>query len=320
MEELTLIYSRERHRFTSQTGSEDTVILDCYEPPKGQLNLLEIPKTVVVKTQAGPEEFSPQLSYRFYGRWTSYTNRRSGETEKQFLAKTFVRCQPHGQAGTIRYLTRAPNVGRVIAQKLWAKFQGDAVRILRESPDVAAAAVGSPHFKVDKAKAASAYLKSEQALEDCTIDLIDLLGGQGFPKSTPKKAVERWGNQAADFIRRSPYHLIAFRGCGFLRCDQLYLSLGHSPTRLKRQAWCAWYSLARNTEGHTWFDTDTVETGLRGMIGGHGVQAVPAVRLAKRAGLLATHRDDTGKLWLADGRKARAEQSLATYVKEMLND
>lgn len=317
-EELTLIYSCERHRFTSQTGGEDTVIIECYRPPTGQQSLFAIPETVAVKTQAEPDEFTPQLSYRFYGHWSSYKNKRTGETQNQFHAKTFVRCQPHGQAGTVRYLLRAPNVGRVTANKLWEKFQGDAVRILRESPDVAVAAVGSKQFTEKKASAAAAFLKTEQALEDCTIDLIDLLGGGGFPKVTPKKAVERWGNAAADYIRKSPYHLMSFRGCGFLRCDQLYIALGHNPAKLKRQAYCAWYALARDTEGHTWYPTETVEKGIRGMLGGATARPVAAAKLAKRAGLMATRRDETGTLWLADGRKAGAEEQVAKRVAKLL--
>lgn len=317
-EELTAIYQRERHRFVSQTGGEDTVIIECHLPTNGQLSLLETFESVSIKTQAEPTEFTPQLSYRFYGHWSTYTNKRTGKTTKQFVAKTFVRCQPHGQAGVIRYLLQAPNIGQATARKLWQKFQGDAVRILRESPDVATAAVDGHHFSEDKAEAAAKWLKSAQALEDCTIDLIDLLGGKGFPKTTPKKAVERWGNKAYEFIKQSPYHLMAFRGCGFLRCDQLYMDLGHDPRRLKRQAWSVWYTLARDTEGHTWHPTKTVESGLRDMIGGQEVRPVPAARLAKRAGLIDTRRDETNELWLADNRKAGAERKLAEIIAQQL--
>jgi exodeoxyribonuclease V alpha subunit len=317
--ELTLIYRRERIRW------DQTAILECEEPKStgsgangnGQAADMFAPAAgVTVKTECLPEELVSGLSYRFYGHWQEHE--RHG---RQFVARTYVRCQPHGKAGVIRYLTttcRWCGVGHATAAKLWDKFGSDACRIVREQPDVAVAAVGLGHWTTEKAEEAAAVLREESALEAVSIDLIDLLGGKGFPRDTAKKCVGEWGNRAAQLVRRNPYLLMRFRGCGFLRTDQLYLDQGGRPTAMKRQALCGWYAVARDTEGHTWFRPELVEAGIRGRISGATVQPVSAMLLAKRAGMLSVHRDATGNPWLAEARKAKNEAMIAEHVREML--
>ena len=324
--ELTLIFRRERIRFPGG----DCCILECDEPPAdgetqqrefadscGGLNgLLAQPSGVIVKADCPEGELVGGLSYRFYGHWVEHD--RHG---RQFVAKTFIRVQPHGKAGVIRYLTTTcagHGVGHATAQKLWDKFQGDAVRILRESPEVAAAAVGMQHFTDAKAAAASEVLKEESAIESTHIDLIDLLGGKGFPRDTAKKAVAEWGNRAAILIRKNPYLLMRFRGCGFLRTDQLYLDQGGRPAALKRQALAAWYAVARDTEGHTWHRPEVVEGGIRGRVAGADVKPVAAMLLAKRAKMLSVMRNGDGIPWLAESRKADNERTIAEHVRAML--
>ena len=179
---------------------------------------------------------------------------------------------------------------------------------MREDPGTVAEIVGN-QFTKSKAERAAEYLKQQIALEGCTIDLIDLLGGRGFPKETAKRAVKEWGNWVPKLIRKSPYVLMRFRGCGFLGCDRMYQDLGGNPARLKRQALCAWYILAQATatSGNTWHPVAAHKEGLAKFIGGAKVRGLPAARLAKRAGLIASRKDDQGNVWLADARKARNE-------------
>ena len=137
--EMTLLFRRERIRWG------DTAILECEEPKSdsdapsvGIKGLLIGSGDVIVKTDCPPNELITGLSYRFYGHWVEHE--RHG---RQFQAKTYVRVQPHGKAGVIRYLTTTcvgHGVGHATAVTLWDKFGGDAVRILREQPEVAAAA------------------------------------------------------------------------------------------------------------------------------------------------------------------------------------
>lgn len=324
LEEITGIYITERHRFSNDGGD---VIIATIRMEGGDANQRE---PVVIKGPAEYDELTSQLSYRFYGRWTEYKNKRTGDTERQFAFQTFVRQAPHGRAGIIRYLQSAPNIGLGRATVLWDKFNSDAVRILREQPDVAAAAIGGG-FSVLKADDAAAYLREESAMESCTIDLIDLLGGRGFPKSVAKSIVKRWGNRAAGIVRRNPYLLMAFRGCGFKKTDNMYLDLGLPPAKLKRQALSAWYSLASDTEGHTWYPIEVAVNGIKANVGGVELQPEKALALAKRAEFISTLRTDRqgkvggqptdgGRLWVAEGKKARSEASVAASIADAIEE
>lgn len=304
LEETTLVYRSERNRF------DDVAILSCDDPYTG--GLLEMPTEIRVKVECDPDELISGLSYRFYGSWVHHE-----KYGRQFHAQTFIRLQPHSMAGIVRYLTQAPGVGHQTANDLWNKFGGDAVRILREHPEIAAEKVGG-QFTEGRAKAAAAWLEEESELESCSIDLIDLLGGKGFPRATARKAIREWGNLAAGFIRRNPYILMRFRGCGFTLCDRLYLELGHSPHKLKRQSLCAWSVLARDKEGHTWLSRDAVVAGLRAKIGGTNVQPYEALKLAVRAKIVRYRKDEMGQLWFADARRADAEDDIARVTAEML--
>jgi exodeoxyribonuclease V alpha subunit len=317
--ELTAVYCRERIRW------DDTVIIDCDPADKPTPAIAPYPDTsfvddfqpsLTIKTTAELDELQPGLSYRFYGHWTSYKNRRTGDEERQFLARTWVKVEPHSKAGILKYLLHAPNIGTARANILWQHFGSDAVKVLRETPEKA---VGlSSGMSLAKMKEAAEYLETERAMEDCSIELIDVLSGRGFPRDTGKKAVKEWGNQSARLIRQNPYLLMRFRGCGFLRTDALYLELGGNPAKLKRQALCMWHTLATDTEGHTWFSTGVVENGLRAKIGGATVQAIAAAKLAKRAGMIQV-RQDSGRIWVAEGRRAKHESYIAQRVAEMLS-
>jgi exodeoxyribonuclease V alpha subunit len=275
------------------------------------------PALSVKVDECQPDDFHAGLSYRFYGRWESYTNKRTNQTQKQFRAKTFVRAAPHGREGVTRYLQLAPGVGLATAQKLWERFQSDAVRILREHPDVASAAVGG-QFGNAKASRAAEWLEGEKAAENVTIDLTELFAGRGFPRNLPKLVLAEWGNKAAELIRRNPYLLRFFPRCGFARCDGLYMDLGGDPVKLKRQSLVAWYMIDRDNEGHTWFTPDQAERLIREKIGGAGrrLDPVKALRLAKRAKLLAVHRDRDGRPWIADAKKADNETVVAKWTRE----
>ena len=307
LEEVLLTFVSERIRFGNSYDPDDVsmCVLNCSGDGIGP---------VVVKAECNQTDMQVGLVYRFYGRWTNHE-----KYGKQFDAKTFIKVQPHNRVGVIRYLQQAPGIGQKTATVLWEKFNGEAVKICREQPDVAAAAVGG-QFNETKAAEASAFLQREAALEATTIDLMELLAGRGFPKNLARKVVGEWGNEAAAIIRRSPYSLMRFRGCGFLRTDQLYLDLGGDPAKRKRQALAAWHSIARDTSGSTWHQPSIVERGISERVSGAQVDAVASVRLAKRGRLLATHRNGDGRLWLAEAKKAANEAAIAGRVKMWLQE
>lgn len=326
MIELTAVFEHQRFRFENADG--DTII--------GDARIVD-GERIVIKGIAAVGELQQHLSYRFYGHWSEYENKRTGKAEKQFHFKTFVQSQPHGRAGVITYLRKAGeghNLGQATAIQIWERFGADAVRILREQPEVVATAI--KRLSIENCQDVAKILGEKQDLENCTIELASLLDGKGFPKTTVGKSIRIWGNRSAEMIKKDPYQLMHFRGCGFKRCDSLYLELGLNPTRLRRQAFCAWYSIASNTEGHTWFPAQMAADGVRMMVGGaEEVNPGRAIKMAKRIcrlskdthGALAIIREDKGaivetgtKVYVAEGRKAWCEERVAETVSERLSE
>jgi exodeoxyribonuclease V alpha subunit len=328
MIEITAIFDRERLRFENADG--DAII--------GEARIIgdESSSILTIKGKAERGELQQHLSYRFYGHWTEYHNKRTGKLEKQFAFKTFVASQPHGRAGVITYLKKAGegnNIGQATATQIWEKFGPDSVRILREAPEVVASAI--KRLSLDECVAASKWLKEKQDLEDCTIELASLFDGRGFPKSLPGAVVKTFGNKAASLIKRDPYQLMHFRGCGFKRCDNLYLELGLDPARLRRQAFCAWHTVASNSDGHTWFPAQFAADGVRAMVGGTEAKPARAIKLATRIcklnkdthGALGVIREAGGavvesgtNVFVAEGRKAWCEAKVAEIVAERMAD
>lgn len=274
--------------------------------------------------------------YKFLG--TVDVNEWRGKKTKVFKFRTFYRCQPHSKQAILRYLGECPNVGPKIAASLYDRFASDAVKVLRESPATVAAAIPLLAPRVDKhdptsptkAELAAAHLKKMAALEHTTIELMDLLAGYGLPKATAKRAIQRWGNRAAETIKRNPLGtLMGFRGCGFLKADKVYQAQGLPLDALKRMTLCAWHHLSSDANGHTWFSREKVLSHIRLNVGGQS--SLPrkqrkfpkvkdespqdrAIRAGVRSGLLAEYVDDAGTRWLAEGEKAREERALADVV------
>ncbi len=312
-QELVGIYITEKHRF----ADSGVAVLLIQIPGSG--DLFNPGQQIEVKLKVEIGELEPQLSYRFYGTWGKYFSRAERRDKEQFQAETYTAAAPHGKAGIIRYLTKAPNVAYARAEKIYAAFGSESVTTLRTDPEKARR-VCDPQFNAEQAEEAAVYLRSQSAMEHCEIDLMELLDGKGFPKETPKKAVKKWGNKAAEVLRSRPYKLMTFRGCGFLRADAMYLELGGKPDRLSRQALCAWYGLARDNDGHTWFPADKASESIRGMIGsGANIRPQKALLLGKRCGLLSTKWDDDQRLWIAEAKKANNESTIADVVADLMD-
>ena len=317
--ELTAIYLRERLRFRNS----DVAVSDARrEGPEGSAAGTE---PITLKGPSEPGDLVPGLTYRFFGTWKTYIPRSrwlgdEPESVEQFCFVSYVPAAPHTKHGVLCYLEQAPGVGRATASLLWECFGSAAVERLRTDPTATCRELAFRHFPVAKAIRAAEWLAERCAYEDCSIDLLDLLKGRGFPKATFRAAVRTWGNRAAEFLRRSPYRLMRFRGCGFLRCDQMYLALGGNPGARKRQALAAQYVLASDSEGHTWQPVAVLEREVRRLVSGVDVDLPRALLLAKRAGLVRTRRDEGNRLWLGASGRADSEATVAECVGRMLRD
>lgn len=319
LQEITATFLREDFRFNNADG--DTIVATVWM--NGEVNT-----ELSIKGQADLDELQPQQTYRFYGSNSTYKNKRTGESKPQFVFQSFVMEQPRSQSGVIMYLKNAGEgcgFGHVRAKKCWELYGSDAVKIVREQPDLVAADLSRAGLRLteDQAKNIADKLEREAALEGCTLDLMDLLSGRGFPKSTSRNATREWGNRASQIIRKNPYALMHFKGCGFKKADALYLELQHNPARIRRQGLCAWYALARDTEGHTYYPVAFAEAGIRGNVAAAKIDVEKALRFGRLARIITEVRTngpkgpiapDGSARWLAEGKKARNEADLAEAV------
>lgn len=285
----------------------------------------EISDEISISVTCEPDELRKDQEYRWMGTWSNHP-----KYGRQFKASSFVLKLPHGRAGVISYLRDAGEglgFGAARAARLWDHYGSDAVQSVRTNPQEAAEVLARVKLPIalERMQQIAVKLEEDAALEACTLDLLDVLTGRGFPKAVVRECVREWGNRASQVIRRDPYKLMRFRGCGFKRCDATWLELGLPASRLKRQALAAWYAIARDTEGHTWFGEQMAVKGAEQNIAGAEVRAQKALTLAVRGKALAAVQTDgvrgpvsaTGTTrWVAEWKKARNEGELAELIAE----
>jgi exodeoxyribonuclease V alpha subunit len=312
--ELTAKFLKDRFRFPN-IDMPDNIIADVIGP-KGR---------TAIKGPCELGELREGQSYVFFGHWVKYKNKKTGLNEDQFAFTTFVREAPANREAVISYLSQhgeGNGIGKVRCVKLWETLGPDAVRIAREEPARVVdtlAAVGL-RVTIEQAEELSQRLQIDVNTEKTKLDLCGLLDGRGFPKTLASTAIQTWGNLASQMIRRNPYRLMQFKHCGFKKCDSMYLDLGLPAAAMKRQALSAWYSIARDTEGSTWYPRSYPDAFIRSNISGANVNVDAALKLATRAKILAEVRSDgfaitnDGKLWYAEHKKAHHETEIAQGI------
>lgn len=253
------------------------------------------------------------VKYRFLGRW--HTHERHGP---QFRFDSFVADTPADRRGVVRYLVKetAGKVTETAANRMWDEYGPDVLCVLRENPEQVAA---DEFLSAWAAGEASRMLKSCAALERTKCDLFDLFHGKGFPKSTIKAAIGKWGARAAAVIRRNPFAMLTARlpGVGFKRADAVYIELGLPAAALKLQMFAAWDGLKDDGDGHTWHVEGACRKAIAGAVGMAAARFDDAIRLGVRARWLETRRDEAGKLWITESAKAHCERRIACELRRL---
>lgn len=325
-QEITVKFLKERMVFDN--GDRGTVIV-------GSALLIDEAKpfAIGVKGPAREGELRENQTYILSGSHTSYTNKRTGQIEKQFSFTSFTRPEPSTSEGIISYILQhgeGCGVGQRRAETLYNSFGQDAVRICREEPDRAIEALLANNLRItpEQMEKLSYNLEKDKKTEQTKIDLSGLLNGKGFFRSIVDQCIARWGINAPKVIRRDPYKLMVLKnaGAGFKRCDAMYLEMGLNPSRLKRQALCAWYSIARDTSGSTWYPEDYPRAFIQANISGCDVRTERAIQLATRSQYLAAipvndHGDiitdkntQPKQIWYAEYKKASNELDIANEI------
>ena len=288
--ELVATFSHERVVFQDETPEERTVI--------GELD-----DGTVIKGRSRLGELQAGLNYTFFGHCTVHD--RYG---RQFHFNSHVVTEPHEERGIVKYLQRAPGIGPAIAQSLWGNYSGEAVKMLRERPEECAKDIAK--LSTAKALNASRWLEANFDKEKITIDLVNLLSGQGFPRGIINSCISKWGAEAPRVIKENPFALMIFKGVGFRIADNLWNKLGLPMNSMDRQVQCVAYA-AKSADGHTWIPRQEAEQFLRGKLAGSRVDCEEAINQAIEGGLIHMRGDSK---WLADASKADNESSLANSL------
>jgi exodeoxyribonuclease V alpha subunit len=261
--------------------------------------------------------------YRFLGRWEEHA--RYGW---QFAFDSLVPDVPEDVGSLIAYLSRTcPGIGPVTARKLVEAHGRDVVRRLIEEPASFGGdgePCGTEHDHIITSAVAQAAGEAlthlcDPALRDAHLQLFSLLRGHGFYAKAIRAALRKWKAQAAVQVRRDPFLLMTngMPGCGFLKCDRLYLALGKRPERLKRQGLAAWHAMAHR-DGDTWMSLAAALEAIRLAIGGCEPRERRAVALMIRARMLTYRMDPAGGSWIAEWRKASHEREVAARILDLM--
>jgi len=296
--------------------SEETIVgeFDCYRYSSANgwaVGYLK-DKTVVVGNIA--EALQAGLEYQFAGTWDE-----SEQYGRRFKTKTWRASAPHSHAGITNYLFRnTQGIGPVTAQALYDLYGSDAVKILRSDPDRAVREC--KRLRPAVAHAASNQLQILAKHEAVTIDLTDLFAGRGFQHTLVDACIKKWGLKSAELIKRDPFKLYVndMQSCGFARCDRMYLDMGGSPNRLKRQTIAIYAALHEDGSGSTWLPVEKCVEFLWKKIGA-GVTLNPkkALKLGVRARWFSQRKDAEGGVLVAEAEKAWDERRLSDKIKEI---
>ncbi len=340
--EITGRYLGERYRFDNADGSSvvigSVLLNEASRSLAAEAGIDDTESPVGVKGECDVDELEINKTYRFFGTWSSYFNRRRQCKETQFHFRTVVAHIPHDRDGLIEYLSaagRGKGIGPRKAAMLVEWFGIDDVLHACRGDSSMIAEIAN--IRQDQAHAFAEQLRSQAATENATLEVDKLLHGRGFPRALVRRVIKAWGNKAAEQITTDPYSLMQFRGVGFGLTDKLFIGLGKNPAAIERQALCLWHSMHSDNDGHTWFEAMGRVKLLQRAIGGGDLDPRAAIiqgkEYAERSdghyGAIATARShgkdgplsEIGEtLWLAEGINAAAEEYVAKAIAEAQNE
>lgn len=266
-----------------------------------------------IKGNADEASLVRGMTYEFFGKW------KEDSYGPHFRFEMFVVRDSMDRGGVVQYLSKyAENIGPVYAGRLFDEYGSDAVKRLRSNPQEVAATLRIP---VDRCMEAAKSLQKIVKFENTKIELATIFQGRGFPGKAIEELIDKFGLMAPSRIKKNPFVMLTenITGAGFLRCDRLYLDLGHNPSKLRRQLFCLWHAMKDDGSGHTWFSWREAVTKLVGSVG-RECEARPrmAIRMGRRIRWLAIRKDDAGELWIADQDKANEESYLAKKIVSIL--
>lgn len=175
---------------------------------------------------------------------------------------------PTDNAGIMSYLIDVARwVGPSIAKALVDELGSETLRVLREDPD-RVRQLNIPGLTPERIDEMRETLCNNEKLEAATVEVNNLLGGVLGP-ATVRKAIKKWGCDAATLIKADPYSLTALPGVGFVSADAVGKKIGFDAADLKRHRAAVLHVLgeAASREGHTVVSMNRVQMEAAKLVG-----------------------------------------------------
>lgn len=309
--EIKARFQREQRVFESTDLQDRVVIGEAILIERDATGQERLTDRIVVKGESAAGALQFGLEYRFFGRW--FNHPIYGE---QFHYESFVIDRPVSREAVVNCLKQCKGFGTARGGMLYDIHGDGCIDVVIQDPEGVCRDVKG--IKLEDAEAASRMLRQSEHVRKSKLELIELLHGKQFPRKLVDQILTDHGSESAERVRRNPYMLMQYRGCGFLKTDKLYIELGHEPSRLKRQALCAWHAIAKVSEGDTWFPFGQAVRAIRDNISGTNARVDRAMQLAMHpmADMLRLRPGDMGQRWIAESKKAEQELRVARLIGE----
>ncbi len=187
----------------------------------------------------------------------------------QMRFDSFRTILPTDRDGIASYLIDVARwVGPTIAKALLDAFGTETLTVLKNEPE-RVNALGVAGLTPDRVTEMQRSLVDNEELEAATVELNNLLAGTLGPATT-KKAIKKWGCNAATLIKGCAYLLMKLHGVGFVSADAIHKKLGGDPQDLMRHSAALHHILheAATRDGHTIVPRMLVEQEGQKLVGG----------------------------------------------------
>lgn len=236
--------------------------------------------TCVVGNANDDRRLTPGLRYKFDGHWKD--TERYG---RQFAFKTFIEPTPMSREEVSVYLRKyAAGIGPKIATRIYDEYQERSISMLRNFPEEVAARI--PGLSVNTAQKASEELSKLCKNEEERASLLAIFEGKHIPKTVLEECLKRWGMNAASVIKKNPWKLMDIPGVGFIRADNVFLSLGGDAADPQRQKFALQHLLASDRSGSVWHYVADVKLRYYEMVVSQQANFDLACQLAIDAGMI----------------------------------
>ena len=240
-EEIQGIFATER--FVFQDGEPGRTIIGTLDDGR------------CIKGEAKRGELQMGVLYRFDGHWNQHP-----KYGNQFLFHSFCQPEPTTKEALIGYLATCPHIGTLRAERIVDCYGLTTLDMLKTSPNVVAQNITG--LSLQNCKDIQENLLARVQKEGYTIEINKMLNGHGIPKKVFTKLYEDFGTKATEVIRDNPFVLMNYKGVGFLKSDEIYLSLGNDPKSVVRQMHRLHYAMQSEQNGSTLFKKNKLKDAL----------------------------------------------------------